>query len=391
LEYYNQCVPTTWYDSELVDIDAINEQVSLPGNRQPIKKREGSALGDSFYTEETVTIPSDMIQAIEDLRGELAQFITGALPSLFGGQMEGNDTASGYAMARDQAMGQMGLAWSAIQTLWAGIMEQAVRCAAYNRTLSEIEVPGTGKGRTKQDPVIISLEDLKGDMLCFPDKDSSFPDTWSARRNVIMQLMGMAGQNPAVAATMAMPDNLALAKDLLGLEDLIIEGEESRNKQLREISQLLKEAPIPNEQALHMEAVDMTVAKMTGKPAPAPPKPEDVLQPSVAIDEIFDNHQYEFAEVQRWLNSDEGNDVRLTNPKGWMNVRLHGLAHYQQIQQAAAKNAPPPKQPAESISFKDLPPEGQMQMAKQAGIQLAPPQPMPPPPGAGTAPAPPPA
>jgi len=45
-----------------------------------------------------------------------------------------------------------------------------------------------------------------------------------------------------------------------------------------------------------------------------------------------------------------------------------------QAKQAAAQaaNSEPPKPPSMSISFKDLPPEGQAQMAKQAGIELHP-------------------
>lgn len=44
----------------------------------------------------------------------------------------------------------------------------------------------------------------------------------------------------------------------------------------------------------------------------------------------------------------------------------------QQQQQAAQAQAPEQKPPSLSMSFKDLPPEGQVQMAAQAGIQLSP-------------------
>lgn len=51
--------------------------------------------------------------------------------------------------------------------------------------------------------------------------------------------------------------------------------------------------------------------------------------------------------------------------------------------------APPaPEGPKKSISYKDLPPEGQIQLAKQGGIELGAPQ-MPPPPGNGQMPPPP--
>ena len=49
----------------------------------------------------------------------------------------------------------------------------------------------------------------------------------------------------------------------------------------------------------------------------------------------------------------------------------------QEKQKLLTPPPPPPQQkPSESISFKDLPPDGQVQMAAQAGIQIAPPQPI---------------
>jgi len=56
-------------------------------------------------------------------------------------------------------------------------------------------------------------------------------------------------------------------------------------------------------------------------------------------------------------------------PLGYMNVMAHADAHA-----AAIKAAQQPQQekPNESISLKDLPPAGQVQMAAQAGIQISP-------------------
>jgi hypothetical protein len=49
-------------------------------------------------------------------------------------------------------------------------------------------------------------------------------------------------------------------------------------------------------------------------------------------------------------------------------------AQVQQMQMEAQLKQPAPRSPAESISFKDLPPEGQVQLAAQAGIHLTPDQ-----------------
>ncbi len=60
--------------------------------------------------------------------GPVAQFLTGAFPALFGGAMANNDTAAGYSMARDQAMGRIGLVWRRMKFFHADVMLLAVDC-----------------------------------------------------------------------------------------------------------------------------------------------------------------------------------------------------------------------------------------------------------------------
>ena len=45
-------------------------------------------------------------------------------------------------------------------------------------------------------------------------------------------------------AVLAHPENMALVKRLIGLEELVIPDEESRTKQYREIAQLVLEVPV---------------------------------------------------------------------------------------------------------------------------------------------------
>ena len=53
-----------------------------------------------------------------------------------------------------------------------------------------------------------------------------------------------AVQDPVVQRALVEPANLGYIKNVLGLSELVIPGEDSRNKQLREIQQLLASAPI---------------------------------------------------------------------------------------------------------------------------------------------------
>jgi hypothetical protein len=381
---YEYAIPATWVDQEAVDIDALQEQTSQPGAHIPAKKKVGEAMSDHFYTEPGASVSGDMIQFMENLQGPLAQFVTGALPSLFGGSMADNETAAGYSMARDQAMGGIGLIYREIKALYARVMEQGVRCAAYNR-VNDIKtlLPGTN-GRLES--VRVEIEDLKGNLRCLPETDENFPESWSQKRNAFMNLFSQAPTNPILAAILQQPANQQLAQQMFGIEGLVIPGADNRTKQLVEINQLLSESPAPNVPMVHQVAVVKTMADVAQAhgmqvPTPPTPQPEQMLMPSVPIDPIFDDHQVEFEECSRWINSPEGQEAKLLNPKGFQNVRLHALAHYQQMKQQAAEAAAQqqqPKGPSESINFKDLPPDGQQQMAQQAGITLQPPPQLPP-------------
>jgi hypothetical protein len=118
-----------------------------------------------------------------------------------------------------------------------------------------------------------------------------------------------------------------------------------------------------------------------------------------------DNHPLHMREHTTLLNSPEVRDDPNPNNPINLSVTQHILDHMTQWSQmdprlGAALGVPPPPPPPqppqppappvpkEMISFKDMPPDGQAQMAAQAGIHLAPPMgipgapppPMPPPP-----------
>jgi hypothetical protein len=134
---------------------------------------------------------------------------------------------------------------------------------------------------------------------------------------------------------------------VLGLSELVVPGEDSRNKQLREIQQLLASAPIvvaapgsyrvapgfsPASSAERAGATlrdgatgnDEAVAQQS--PVTDHQSPILVL-PSVPVDELLDDHAVEFEECKRWANSDAGQAARMSNPVGFANVRAHAQAH----------------------------------------------------------------
>lgn len=104
-------IPPIYADSEVLDFDALQGQTAEPGAHYPARAKPGQSLAAGFFQPDAAEVPPDLAEHAAGLMGPVAQFLTGAFPALFGGAMSNNDTASGYAMARDQAMGRIGLVW----------------------------------------------------------------------------------------------------------------------------------------------------------------------------------------------------------------------------------------------------------------------------------------
>ena len=137
-------------------------------------------------------------------------------------------------------------------------------------------------------------------------------------------------------AVLAHPENMALVKRLIGLEELVVPDEESRTKQYREIAQLVGEMPIVHRQDV-TAAVGPTAAAAAGGGVDA-----EVILPSIMPDEFTDNHAVELEICMRWFSSDAGQVAKIEAPLGYANVRAHALFHrdFLRKQQAAATATP---------------------------------------------------
>jgi hypothetical protein len=325
IETYEYGIPPIYADSEVLDFDALQGQTAEPGSHYPARAKPGQSLASGFFQPAPAEVPPDLAQHGANLMGPVAQFLTGAFPALFGGAMSNNDTASGYAMARDQAMGRIGLVWRRMKFFHADVMLLAVDCFRRNRP-TDVEVTLLGAGAAFESKWI-RLADLKGNLFSYPETDEQYPTLWSQQRAVLLQLL--ANPDPEMQAVLAHPENVALVKRLIGLEELVIPDDESRTKQYREIAQLVAESPI-------VKVTDMNAAAAGNTAAP-----ETVL-PSIMPDEFADNHAVELEICMRWFSSDAGQVAKIEAPAGYANVRAHAMLHksYELKQQGALLQMP---------------------------------------------------
>ena len=302
IETYEYGIPPIYADSEVLDFDALQSQTAEPGAHYPARAKPGQSLASGFFQPEPAQVPPDLAQHAANLMGPIAQFLTGAFPALFGGAMANTDTAAGYSMARDQAMGRIGLVWRRMKFFHADVMLLAVDCFRRNRP-NDVEVTLLGAGAAFESKWI-RLADLKGNLFSYPETDEQYPTLWSQQRAVLLQLL--ANPDPQMQAVLAHPENMALIKRLIGLEEFVIPDEESRTKQYREIAQMVGEAPVVRRD--DASGVELVL-------------------PSIMPDEFADNHAVELEICMRWFSADAGQVAKIESPTGYANVRAHAMFH----------------------------------------------------------------
>lgn len=333
--------PSTWISCEDQDYDAIVNQRAEPYAIRQKKARNQMKLEEDFFREPNPDLPATFVEFMQDLEGPLAQFMLAAPPALFGAAMEDQKTASGYAQARAQAMGQQGVIYAKLQRMDAQMYYQAALCAASNPDEARVlAIPGGNGNTTTIDVGKIS----KGNFGAYPDEDTSFPESQAAKRATIDQVLTLIGPTPMGMQLMAVPKNLKIYLDTHGLSEIVIPEAEAYDKQMFEIEQLLKTAPVPpdpqmQDQALIDHAAAAVKLHNAGAPdAEIPPPPQLPPTSTVPVND-WDFHQWEAAACQDWLNSQEmRRQIAQGNQAGVDNVVLHWRAHVA----AAAAQMPPP-------------------------------------------------
>ena len=331
--------PSRWVSADDQEFDSIVNQVATPYAFRLLKLKPGTKLPDVVLQEKNPETPATFEEHKAFIQGALPQFQTATPPALWGAQMADQKTAHGYAQAQQSAMGQLGMLWSVIQHHFAKIRYQAALCAASNPDYAEqIVVPSEGNQTTS-----LTLANItKGKFRCFPDEDSSFPETTAAKRASIERVMELLvqAQSPVAGDILNEPDNVAEFLRVEGLSEIKIPQVESNEAQQLEIEELIMQAPLPpSPQAIDQAMLQHAQGAIANPDMAQPFDPASVPgEPSVPIND-YDFHQFHAAKCQVWLNGDDCRKQKAKgNLAGVQNVELHWKAHVA----AMAAMMPPP-------------------------------------------------
>jgi hypothetical protein len=365
-EMFDHGIPTTYWDTKS-DIDGLNKQREMPGASRKATGSSGYPLANMFYQTQPINPPQQLIEYVENVKGPQSQFATAMQPALNGSEMADQKTAHGYAQARSMALGQMAIVWKPYTAWNAREMTRAVKMASAGTDEIKTTLPAQRRGG-KPEATRLLPGDLMG--LGFTNEsDENFPETWTEKSNKFTTLLAMGGQlGPDFVDELLEdePDNLYLAKQMWGLEDLVIPGEDLRNNVLADIASMEHDPTQPDPSQMPEQAFPGM-----GQAAPAPP----LVSPIQIDTEYLEDKDYAIGwkTVKRWVQSSTGQEAKISNPNWWQNVRLYGLQYKQGMQAAEQAKVPPPLPPdlpKVAIPYDSLPTTGKIQAASKAGISI---------------------
>ena len=389
-DFFKRTVPKKWMNADAFDMEAIKTQPNTPGSIAPFLPQPGLTTADQYIMVEPTPQPQTALpDFIKWFITSLSEEISGALPSLFGAPTN-TETVGGIQIQRDQALQRVGCPWNNVQDLFAVAALQAVGCAKECRDGKKItqNIPGSGN-------IVVNTSNLAGNVLCFPEGNPAFPESWAQREQKLIDLINISAQVPAIGEWLYSPANLPTLADGIRMKNFKVPGASSVQKQRLEFEYLLRSGPVDNPKYLtiknNLEIGMAEVQKMIqeGKIIPDEVKmtleqgqkilqqiPPMISSVQVAQDES-ELHAVEADTCFQWMNSPEGMKFKNGDEKqkaAFKNIHLHWQQHVAMAKKIAAANAPPGKPPSESIGAQvdKMPPNVAIQLLGKMGVKATP-------------------
>jgi hypothetical protein len=301
----------TFADPGVLNFNAYRQMESTPGGIYEATPKSGKSIGDAFHEVKTATLSPEVMPFAQNIQ-TLAQLVSGALPSLFGGAVAGGGTASEYSMSRAQALQRLQNTWKMLTTWWKQIFGKAIPMFIEETHEDERDVQRLKDGSFVN--VFIRKAEMEGKIGKVElEANENLPMTWSQQKDIIMQLLQSA--NPEILAILGSPENLPVIREAIGLTDFYVPGESDVEATYDDIKLLLNSEPMPNPQHNPMD------------PMSGPPE-----MPSIEVDPDYSDPEIGFEIVRKWVRSEAGRQAKVDNEPGYRNVLLYGKM-YQMLQQ----------------------------------------------------------
>ena len=304
-------IPQTFVNPRVLNPEQYRKSEARPGDLIFTNPSSGANIADNFATIKTASL-SPEVQPFQDKIFEAGQFVSGALPSIYGGASTGSGrTAAQYSMQRAQALQRLQTPWKMFTFWWKEIFGKAI--PMFLKEMKDDEKFTTKDKNTNNFVnVFIRKSETLGKIGSVElEASDQLPITYAQKQDLIQKLLQSG--NPQLMQAVMSPQNLPILKQIIGLDEFIVQGEDDRQKQYEEIQLLIQGEPQDDG---------------TGN------------QVSTILPEPYvDNHFVEADICRQFLVSDAGRLLKTENPQGYQNVLMHMQMH---LQMEAMASQPPP-------------------------------------------------
>jgi hypothetical protein len=251
-------IPETFAHPKTLNLEHYSKSGAAPGMISPaLPPGPDKSLSDGFFTVKAGTLTGEYTSFYQGLR-TTQQFVTGAFPSLFGGDMNnGSETATEYTESKSRAQQRLYLTNQIVTAFWSGLIYKC--CRDYAKNLREDESFSKKNGGTYIN-VWIRKSELAGKVgEMSPELNGQLPQSWGQKKDFVMSLVKL--QDPIISQILLHPNNSELIKEVVGIPEFYLPGEHDRNKQLQEYYALSAGTQIPIDVVVDDHAVHMQVLK----------------------------------------------------------------------------------------------------------------------------------
>src|SRR5574338_108371 len=236
-------VAQTWADPAVVNFEAQSQIEATPGYITPTKIQGGARnISEAFFSTKAAALSPEIFQFYQIIN-QLGQFVSAAMPSIFGGSQESGSsrTASEYAMSRTASLQRLQTPWRMFTIWWKNIFGKVI--PAMMKTMKDDErfVKKDDDGNFVN--VYIRKAEITGKIGSVElEASEQIPVSDEQKADIVMRLMEL--NNMEIVQALTAPENLPFIRKIVRMPEFRLPGEDDRQKQLEEIQQLLQVEPI---------------------------------------------------------------------------------------------------------------------------------------------------
>lgn len=334
-------VGLTFFDPGVLNQKAFEQTAVTPGGMFPATPKSGKSLNDAFYEIKTATLSGEVLPFGQNIQS-LGQLVVGALPSLFGGQLEGSETASEYSMSRAQALQRLQNTWKMLLVWWKTIFGKVIPMYIQEVKDDEREVRRDRNGNFINE--FIRKAELEGKIGRVElEANENLPITWHQTKEVVMTLLQSG--TPEILKILGAPQNLSKIRDAVGLSDFKVPEQDEIEATYDDIKLLVNSEPIVQPPMMNEEEMGEGI-----------PMEEPIELPSIEPQPDIDNPMLRYEITRGWLLSEAGRQAKIDNEPGYRNVLLYAKMYKQMLMQSpmgttapapsGAMNAEKPTEPS---------------------------------------------